>query len=348
VEYAQILEHFRADMEQAGGRPPAESFVRRQLLNMLASPARLVLALRASRLLARLAGPAGTLPRPVAALLTGRPGAEVTLPAAPDRPAVGRLNQTSPAIGEQRARVGVLAGCVMRVFYHDTNTATVRVLQRNGCEVVAPRAAGCCGALHLHSGYMDDAKRRGRALIDAFHGTDIDALVVNSAGCGSTLKEYGALFADDPVYADEARAFAAKVRDVSEFLIDLGLRPPERTLDCTVAYHDACHLAHGQRITAAPRQLLRAIPGLRLVELAESDTCCGSAGIYNLVEPDMARRLLERKIGYIEASGATVVATGNPGCLAWIRQGLQERGLDVAIRHPVDLLDEAYEGYETS
>jgi glycolate oxidase iron-sulfur subunit len=230
----------------------------------------------------------------------------------------------------------------MRVLFHPTNLATVRVLQRNGCEVLAPRAAGCCGAFHLHSGYMDDAKARARALLDAFENVEMDAFVVNSAGCGSTLKEYGELLEGDPVYAERAHEFAAKVKDVSEWLMEIGIEPPAGRLDATVTYHDACHLAHGQGIRSAPRELLRAIPGLKLVELPESDTCCGSAGVYNLTQPEMAARLLERKVEFIAETGASVVATGNPGCLAWIEQGLRARGLEVSVRHPVEILDAAY------
>lgn len=342
VEYASILEDFRAGMEQRGARPAAQSFARRQLLATLTSPARLAASLKAAGRLGRLTGQRKTMPPLAAELLTGRADAAVTLPAVPQRIEVGRLPEVSPAIGERRYRVGILAGCVMRVLFGDTNAATVRVLQRNGCEVVAPRAAGCCGALHLHSGYMADAKAKARALLDAFRDVEMDAFVVNSAGCGSTLKEYGELLEDDPVYADRARAFAAKVRDVSEFLMEIGLTPPEGRFEATVAYHDACHLAHGQRITVQPRALLRAIPGLRLVDLPEPDTCCGSAGIYNLTQPELAARLLERKVAFIRETGASVVATGNPGCLAWIQQGLAARGYDVEVRHPVEILDAAY------
>jgi glycolate oxidase iron-sulfur subunit len=342
VEYADILEHFRADMESYGARPASQQFARKQLLDMLTSPAKMAMALKVSGLLEKLTGPMTTMPKIASELLTGSDEAVVKLPATPKKISIGKLPELSPSTGEKRYRVGVLAGCVMRVLFHDTNEATVRVLQRNGCEVIAPKEAGCCGALHLHSGYMADAKARARALIEAFKDVEMDAFVVNSAGCGSTLKEYGELLADDPVYAEEARLFASKVKDVSEFLVNIGIEPPENALNITVAYHDACHLAHGQKITAAPRQLLKSIPGLNLVDLPESDTCCGSAGIYNLTQPLMAERLQNRKVEFIAQTGASVVATGNPGCLAWIQQGLKERGLDVQVLHPVDILDKAY------
>jgi glycolate oxidase iron-sulfur subunit len=249
-----------------------------------------------------------------------------------------------PAIGKKRFRVGVLTGCVMRVLFGDVNRDTVRVLAANGCEVLTNRRQGCCGALHLHNGYLDDAKGLMRRLIDAFWPFDgLDAIVVNSAGCGSTMREYGALLADDPEYAARAAAFAGKVRDVSEFLDEAGWVAPLREVEAvTVAYHDACHLALGQRVREAPRRLLGLIPNLRLVPLAESEICCGSAGIYNLTEPEMARRLQTRKVDHVIATGASVVATGNPGCLAWIEAGLAERGLTPPrVVHPITLLSEA-------
>lgn len=342
VEYATILEHFRADMEADGPRPGWQKFARKQLLSMLTNPRWLAASLKAAGLLSRFTGKPGTFPGFVVKLLTGSPGVSITMPATPEKVAVGRLPECSPAIGKRRYRVGILAGCVMRVLFHKTNEATVRVLQRNGCEVMAPRAAGCCGALHLHAGYMQDAKVRARALLDSLDGVAMDAFIVNSAGCGSTLKEYGKILEDDPVYAERARAFATRVKDVSEFLVEIGAEAPSGPFPATVAYHDACHLAHGQKITRPPRQLLASVPELKLVDLPESDTCCGSAGIYNLTQPKMARRLLERKVDFIAQTGATVVATGNPGCLAWIQQGLQERGLSIQVMHPVEILDAAY------
>lgn len=344
VEYASILEVFRDKIEQTGDRPAASRFARHQLLETLTSPARMAASLKAAGLLSRLTGKMSNMPSPVASLLTGSHKNAVMLPSMPDKVSVGKLPELSPATGEKRYTVGVLAGCVMRVLFHPTNLATVRVLQRNGCDVIAPRLAGCCGAFHLHSGYMDEAKQRARALLDAVANVKMDAFVVNSAGCGSTLKEYGELLEDDPVYSRRAHVFAAKVKDVSEWLMEIGIGTPARSLDATVTYHDACHLAHGQGIRSAPRDLLRSIPGLRLVELEESDTCCGSAGIYNLTQPEMAARLLERKVDFIAKTGASIVATGNPGCLAWIEQGMRARGLEVAVRHPVEILDAAYAG----
>jgi glycolate oxidase iron-sulfur subunit len=342
VEYATILEHFRADMEANGPRAGLQKFARKQLLSVLTNPKRFATSLKVAGLLSRFTGKRNSLPGFVAELLTGSPNVSMTLPATPEKIALKQLPECSLAIGKRRYRVGVLAGCVMRVLFHGANEATVRVLQRNGCEVIAPRTAGCCGALHLHTGYMSEAKRRARALLDALDGVKMDAFIVNSAGCGSTLKEYGEILEDDPVYAERAKAFAARVRDISEFLVEMGAEPPSGPFPATVAYHDACHLAHGQKITHPPRQLLKSVPGLQLVDLPESDTCCGSAGIYNLTQPGMARRLLERKVDFIAQTGASVVATGNPGCLAWIQQGLLERGLSIQVMHPVEILDVAY------
>lgn len=342
VEYANILEHFRARMETENPRPLGQRFAREQLLATLTSPVRMAASLKGANLMARLTGETKTMPSFAAELLTGQAEVAVKLPAVPEHVSIGALPEISPALGTRKYRVGVLAGCVMRVLFHETNLATVRVLQRAGCEVVAPRSAGCCGALHLHAGALSEARERARHLTAALEGWEIDYFVVNSAGCGSTLKEYGEVLADDPVYAEAGKRFAAKVRDVSEFLVEIGAEPPTGRYEATVAYHDACHLAHGQRITGQPRQLLRQIPGLTLVDLPESDTCCGSAGTYNLTQPELAGRLLERKVNFIEETGATVVATGNPGCLAWIQQGLAERGHTISVRHPIEILDAAY------
>ncbi|HZT44474.1 MAG TPA: heterodisulfide reductase-related iron-sulfur binding cluster [Chthonomonadaceae bacterium] len=342
VEYGAILEMARAHIELAHLRPNAESFARQQLLATLTNPARLAASLKAAGLLGGLTG--GKMPGFAAKLLSGSPEVALSLPKAQGTTKVHNLPERNPARGTKCYTVGMLAGCVMRVLFGDTNAATVRVLQANGCEVIVPRAAGCCGALHLHTGFHTDALTRMRALIDAFapYLDSLDAIVVNSAGCGSTMKEYGDLLAGDPVYREKAQAFAAKVRDVSEWLAGIGLTPPSGRIDAVAAYHDACHLAHGQKIRQQPRQLLSQIPGLRLVEMEESDTCCGSAGVYNITEPEMARRLLDRKIANLRATGASILATGNPGCLAWIQQGAQEAGLSLRICHPIQLLDEAY------
>lgn len=249
-------------------------------------------------------------------------------------PAAEVLPEVVPARGTQRGRVGLLTGCVQRHLFPGVNRATARLLALAGWEVVIPRAQGCCGALDLHAGRLDAFRARAEALARAFPD-DLDFVVTNAAGCGSAMKAYGHWVGE----ASPARALARQTRDVSEVLVtgELPLRP----LDLSVAYHDACHLAHGQRLREEPRALLSAIPGLTLVELPDSGLCCGSAGVYNLFEPEVADRLLAAKIQCIVEAGARTVATGNPGCLLQIAKGCRARGLDVEIVHPVELLARA-------
>jgi glycolate oxidase iron-sulfur subunit len=249
-------------------------------------------------------------------------------------PPAERLPRLVPARGDRRGRVGLLTGCVQRVLYPALNVQTARVLSAAGYDVVIPEAQGCCGALHLHAGHLDELRAFARALAAAFPD-DLDHVVTAAAGCGSAMKEYAHWLPDDARVA----ALAARTRDVSEVLA--GSELPLRRMDAVVTYHDACHLAHGQRLRAEPRALLRMIPGLTLVDLPESDLCCGSAGVYNLLEPEMADRLLERKVGRIAATGAAIVATGNPGCLLQIAKGCRERGLAIEVLHPVELLARA-------
>lgn len=253
------------------------------------------------------------------------------------------LPEITPALGTKRYRVGFMSGCIMDQVYRDINEATIRVLTANGCEVVTPITQQCCGALHVHAGESERGRQLARQNIDVFEGYACDAIIINSAGCGANIKEYGHLLRDDPAYAERAQTFSKKVKDISEFLVGVEQPPALGKLPYTAAYHDACHLAHGQKIKQQPRQLLKRIPGLRLVDLKESDWCCGSAGIYNITNQDMASQLLERKMQNIITSGATVIATGNPGCMMQIALGARERGLDLRVVHPVQLLDEAYQ-----
>lgn len=251
-----------------------------------------------------------------------------------------------PALGARRARVGLLNGCVMPLLFGDVNAATVRVLRRNGCDVVIPKNQGCCGALNVHNGETVAARQMARRNIDVFQAAGVDAVVVNAAGCGATMKEYAHLLVDDPAYADKAKRFSAMVKDVSEFLADLGLTGPLGPVDMTVTYQDPCHLAHGQKVRAQPRQLLAAIPGLRLVEMEASDRCCGSAGIYNITHPEMSWTLLDEKMTSIARTGAPAVVAPNPGCMLQIQYGAKRRGNDVAVYHLMDLLDRAYQAAE--
>lgn len=250
-----------------------------------------------------------------------------------------------PAVGTRRYRVGFLRGCVADVMFSRVNRDTIDVLTRNGCEVIIPREQTCCGALHVHNGMREEARELAKRNIDAFlddrHGP-LDAIITNAAGCGSTLKEYHALLESDDDLAAKAKVFSGMMRDISEFLATIPLVPYSHEIDATVAYHDACHLAHGQKIREAPRTLLRAIPGMTVVDLNDAEMCCGSAGIYNIVQPDIAGQLQERKIAFIRATGARIVAAANPGCVLQIAAGARDAGLDIAVVHPIELIARAY------
>ncbi len=252
------------------------------------------------------------------------------------------LPEVSPAMGRTRYRVGFISGCIMDQVFRDINEATIRVLVANGCEVITPVQQQCCGALHVHAGEGEEGRVLAKHNIDVFEPYNCDTIIINSAGCGSNLKEYGHLLRDDPAYARRASAFSAKVKDISEFLADIEWNHGLGEVEQTVAYHDACHLAHGQKIRLQPRQLLKAIPGIRLVDLKESDWCCGSAGIYNITNQEMASQLLERKMNNIAATGANIIATGNPGCMMQIALGARQRDMPLEVVHPIQLLDQSY------
>ncbi len=255
------------------------------------------------------------------------------------RAAAIRLPGRIPAAGTRRAVVGMLTGCVQQVFFPRVNIATARVLSAEGCDVIIPAGQGCCGALSMHDGRRPEAARFARALIATFERAGVDAIVVNSAGCGSAMKEYQDLLAQDDQWADRAAALSAKVADVSEFLIALGPVAARHPLPLTAAYHDACHLGHAQRITAAPRDLLRAIPGLTLAELLDAGTCCGSAGIYNLVQPQAARQLGERKAAAVRQARADLLVSGNPGCALQIASALAAQQAPMPVAHLAEVLD---------
>jgi glycolate oxidase iron-sulfur subunit len=238
----------------------------------------------------------------------------------------------------------MLTGCVQRVFFPQVNAATARVLAAEGCDVIVPAGQGCCGALSLHGGRRAEAVRFARQTIETFERAAVDAVVVNVAGCGSAMKEYRELLTDDPAWSERAAAMAAKVRDLSEFLAELGPAAPRHPLEMTAAYHAACHLAHAQRITAQPRALLAAIPGLRLADIADGGTCCGSAGIYNLVQPEPARELGERKATAVAATGADLLVSANPGCSMQIASALAARGTPMPMAHIAEVLDASLRG----
>jgi glycolate oxidase iron-sulfur subunit len=251
------------------------------------------------------------------------------------------------AIGPRRARVAMLNGCVMPLLFSDVNEATVRVLRRNGCDVVFPPKQICCGALNVHNGEGATARKMARRNIDAFLDADVDAVVVNAAGCGAAMKDYGYLLRDDPLYAEKSKRLSSIVKDAAQFLGDLGLAGKLAPLKMTVTYQDPCHLAHGQRVRSQPRKLLNAIPGLQLEEMEGSDRCCGSAGIYNITHPGMSQHLLKEKMQSVDATQAKAVVAPNPGCMLQLRYGSQQYGPDVKVYHLMDLLDRAYSEAET-
>ncbi len=345
VPYGVLLEEMRDRQERESKRGLGETVLREGMLALLTNPARMKAALMAGRLTG------GAIPAPVARFV-GLP-AETRMPI-PENLAVAsrEVAPFTPAQGARRGKVLLATGCVMRVLYGPVHAATVRVLAANGVETIAPGNQPCCGALHGHQGKLTAARAMARATIDAYEAAcggaglpDVDAVILNSSGCGAFLKGYGHLLSHDTRFAERAASFAAKVKDISEYLAALpgGLRPMPNSLPIRLTYHDACHLRHGQKIYDAPRNLLQAIPGVTFVETVDSDLCCGSAGVYNYLQPEMARSLLDKKIANLCATGADTVATGNPGCLAWIEQGMaQVSGKIPEIVHPIELLDRAY------
>ncbi len=340
VQYGRLVEAARSLIPPAGR---AERMARRVLLaGLLDSPRLLAMAGAGARLYQRsglqmLVRGSGAL-----RLAPALRRMDAMLPQLRGALLAGPLPPFVPAQGERRCRVGFLRGCVAAEFFPETNHSTIAVLAANGCDVFTPPEQGCCGALQNHSGDRETAKALARRNIDVFERLDLDYVVANAAGCGSMMKEYGALLADDPAYAARAAAFAARVRDVCELLAALPLRPPRHEVRRRAAYQDACHLGHGQKVREAPRQVLRAIPGLQLVELREADWCCGSAGIYNLAQPQLSAQILAWKMANVARSGADTLAVANPGCHLQIAYGLRERGLRMRVAHPVDLLAEAY------
>ncbi|HLH21088.1 MAG TPA: heterodisulfide reductase-related iron-sulfur binding cluster [Chloroflexota bacterium] len=341
VQYGQLVEAARAQIERATPRPWSQRLLRRVVFGgLFASMPRFRLFAGLLRLyqrtgLQRLARATGLL------RVAGLAERERMLPAI-DRQFLVPKGQTWMPTGTAQRRVALFAGCVMSTAYAEIDRATARVLAANGCEVVAPPGQGCCGALHVHAGLLDDGRALMRRNVEAFERLDVEAIVVNAAGCGAALKEYGHLLADDPAYAERAAAMAAKVKDVTEYLAALDLVPPPGRLDLRVTYQEPCHLVHAQGIKTQPRQLLRAIPGVQLVEMAESDLCCGSAGIYNLTNPGLSGDLRRRKLANALDMTPEVIVSANPGCMLQLQAGLAEIGSPIRVRHLVELLDEAY------
>ncbi|MCL6636485.1 MAG: 4Fe-4S dicluster domain-containing protein [Alicyclobacillus sp.] len=269
----------------------------------------------------------------------------VALPEVTARPARLSLPERLPAAGPRKGRVALFTGCVMDVLFTPVHEATVRVAQRHGLEVVVPRDQVCCGALQVHAGDRPQAQALARRNITVFAESGVDYIAVNAAGCGAMLKEYPELFRGDPAWHARAQAFAQRVRDIAELLAEVGTEPPRGRVPQRATYHDACHLCHAQGVRVQPRQLLRSVPGLELVEMPDAERCCGSAGVYNLTHPEMAQTLLTRKLDDLPP-GVEMVITGNPGCILQLRAGLAQRGQRIAVRHTVEVLDAAYQQEE--
>jgi glycolate dehydrogenase iron-sulfur subunit len=342
VDYGKLIEATRAQIERNYDRGWLERFYRRLIFAVFTRPDRLrvmrlpLLLYQRSGLqsLVRRSGALKLLPnrlQSMEALLPRLTAAEV-------------IPEVTPAVGAKRRRVGMLLGCVQREFFPQVNAATARVLAAEGCEVVSPADQPCCGALLVHAGEEDGALALARHMINVFERAEVETIVTNAAGCGSNMKEYGHLLRDDPNYAERARAFSAKCNDVSEILAELPSQAPRNALRLRVAFHDSCHLQHAQGVRFQPRKLLGEIPELELVEIPEAPICCGSAGIYNLIQPNAANELGDRKAALITPLDADVVVTGNPGCILQLQASLDRAGKGIPVLHTIQLLDASIRG----
>jgi glycolate oxidase iron-sulfur subunit len=342
-----LIEATRAQIERNYPRPTADRILRRMIFDLFPRPDRLRRLLGPMRIyqrsglqsLVRRSGLLRLFPASLGAM-------DALMPLSPGKTTTngGALPERVEAQGERRLRVGLLLGCVQSVFFPEVNAATARVLAAEGCEVVIPRDQGCCGALMIHAGEEKQALDYARRTIDAFERAQVDKVVINAAGCGSNMKDYGYLLREDTGYADRAKAFSAKCRDISEILAELEPRAARHPIPLKVAYHDSCHLQHAQAVRTQPRAVLGKIPGLQIVEPAEAALCCGSAGIYNLVRPGPARELGERKVRNVLATKPDIVASGNPGCLLQLQSGLKASGSGLPVVHIVELVDASIRG----
>ncbi len=345
VQYDKLIEATRPQIERHYHRSLFDRLFRSMLFALFPHPARLR-AMVPLLWLYQKTGAKGLLRSRLATrFIPDRLlGMESVMPSVQLRTIFSRPTTFTRAKAARRRRVGLLSGCVQRVFFDPVNAATIRVLAAEGCDVVVPPTQGCCGALSVHAGQEDQALNYARRLIDTFEAWAVDTVVVNAAGCGSTLKEYGHLLRDDPAYAERAKAFSASVRDISELLAELEPIAPRHPIPLRVAYHDACHLAHAQGVRRQPREVLRTIPEIELIDIPEADICCGSAGIYNLVEPEPAEQLGERKARNILSTQPDAIATANPGCLLQINAALQRLDTTIPTLHPVELVDASIRG----
>jgi len=345
VEYGKLVEVARGQIEKYYHRPPLTTLLRKLFYyEILPHPGRLQFVGRLLRLYQRSGLENLVLASRVLKLLPGRLEQVAQLAPRMEKPFFyDRLGKTFPAKGKRRYRVALFAGCIANLSFARLNDATVRVLARNGCEVVIPADQGCCGALHVHAGIRGIARDLAKRNIRAFLAGEFDAVISNAAGCGSVLKEYPLLFEEvDREFHEPAKTFVAKLRDVTEFLAGIDLNRELGIMKVRATYQDPCHLGHAQRIRSAPRKLLAAIPGLQLIELKEADICCGSAGVYNVVHNEMSDRLLESKMRRIAETRADLVLTANPGCLLQLRAGVKRQGHRRRVMHVIELLDEAY------
>ncbi|OKH18826.1 glycolate oxidase [Hydrococcus rivularis NIES-593] len=348
VQYDQLIAATRPQVERNQPRSLKDKLIRTLIFNLFPYPNRLRIFLpllwlyqklgiqklvRATGLLNRF------FPR-LAAMESILP--EVNLKSLRDN-----LPDIIPAQGEKRYRVGVILGCVQRLFFSPVNEATVRVLTANGCEVVIPQTQGCCAALPAHQGQEAQAQALARQMIDSFEGTEVDYIIINAAGCGHTLKEYNHILEDDPEYQEKAKQFVAKVRDIQEFLAEAKLTTnlsPLTEKDLTIVYQDACHLLHGQKISLQPRQLLKQIPGVKLKEPLDAALCCGSAGVYNMLQPEVANELGQQKVKNLLDTGAQLIASPNPGCSLQLKKHMKLKGQEIPLMHPMELLDYSIRG----
>jgi glycolate oxidase iron-sulfur subunit len=341
VEYGKLVEFARAHIESSGQRSRLSKLVRDLAYRrLLPYPTRIAAMARMLRFYQH-SGVQWLARKSHLLSVLGLAEREGLLPRADDSFFFNRLGQTFPATGPRRARVAFFAGCVAQVTFTALNEATIRVLNANGCEVVVPAAQRCCGALAAHAGVRDAARDLARRNLQAFASREFDAVVTNAAGCGSTLKEYDHLFTPGEPEYEQARAFAEKMRDVTEFLAELGLAAPLKPLAARVTYQDSCHLLHGQKVREAPRKLLRAIPQLEFVELPYTEVCCGSAGVYNITQTEASLELLADKMEHARETKASIIATANPGCLLQMRAGAEMHGTRQEVLHVVELLDRA-------
>ena len=343
VKYGALIESVRAQTVQAKLLPARRRIAQTVLRAVFPRPKLLRLAARGLWLYQRCGLQA--LVRKLGLLRLIAPSLAAVEALSP--PVSDRFLQASdlrfvPAQGERRRSVAFITGCIMSVSFAEAHRASLRVLARNGCDVHIPEHQSCCGALHVHGGDRETARELARRNIDAFDSAEYEAIIINSAGCGSTLKEYGELLEDDSRYAERAHAFAGRVRDFSEFLGEIGAEAPAGSVNERVIYQDACHLVHAQGVSQQPRDLLAAVPGVELVEMENPTVCCGAAGLYSVTDTDISLAILEQRLDAIEATGAKVIVSANPGCLLHIQSGARRRGLNLTVMHVAEFLDRAY------